>query len=84
MLEKWCIEKRKQSYFKPAETGQIVLADLYDEASDTSSIHDDIIEKAWINGKIEYFNYLINLIKKNKMSGINGVCKNYLKLYEIN
>ena len=74
LLEKWCIEKRKQSYFKPAETGQTKLANFFDETSENNrNIHDGIIENAWINGNIEYFNYLINLIKRNKMSGINAI-----------
>ncbi len=70
-IEKWLLEKRKQSYFKSTiNKSSIDHGTSEFQKIDTNEVEiDNLIEKAWIYGDLFSFTILLNLIKTNKMNG---------------
>ena len=64
MLENWCVDKRKRSFFKD-ELNSPIRSETEEEID-----ADSLLEKTWIEGDLELFNVLIELIEKGKIDGI--------------
>jgi hypothetical protein len=74
LLENWCNERRKKSYFKnqniiePENKTDLMK---YENVHGTSNekIADNLLEKAWINDDPKYIKELITLIESKKLNG---------------
>ena len=84
-MEQWCIQRRKQSYFNDNQT-----LSMKSDKQETELIEnpDELISKAWSEGKLKCLTKLLNLIQTNKIHGhffifglVNFILKN--KLYII-
>ena len=71
LLEQWCIERRKQSYFK--ENERTKSNSKINEGELVSGENpDDLIAKAWSQGKTESLLKLLNFIESRKINGSNN------------
>ena len=73
LLEQWCVEKRKHSYYTESNQPPANTTCGANE-NDINQLADDLIEKAWIFGGLDSFRQLISSIKTNKING-NGFNK---------
>lgn len=69
MLEKWCVEKRKNSYSKDNNVN-LVKNEGEKALKDFSITYDTLIEKAWIEADNTTLNILIDIIQKGKINSI--------------
>jgi hypothetical protein len=74
MLENWCIENRKNSYFRSLDQNNHLNESIhagidYSLFGSYSVLADHLLMMCWIDGKMANFNELVSLIESKKISG---------------
>lgn len=84
MLEQWCNERIKKSYFKNQNQNNFEIS-LNDASSNSyENLADNLLEQAWINKDAKFLNELIKLIESKKISSKNKLFSKYKILKRVN
>lgn len=73
MLENWCIERRKKSYFKDKYDGQEIWSEINqnsDIKDSDQNLADFLLEKAWTDGNMSFFDQIFSIVESLKIDSI--------------